>query len=111
MKSIYFRTMALVAGIALMATLVGCDDPKLRHSQNAANIDSPTVIKTMKDGRTLYCIEYCNDDDFQHTHFIYFFGMTDTNTVTINSTVHEGKFSYNQVIVIDGKTYTLTPKD
>jgi len=103
--------MALVAGVVLMATLMGCDDPAARHLQNEASIDSPTVIKTMDDGRTLYCIEYRNDNDVCHAHFIYFFGKTDTNTVTINSMVQQGKGAYNQVIVIDGKTYTLTPKN
>jgi hypothetical protein len=104
------KNYLLLFSVVALLILAGCvRDPVEINAQNQASAQCPTVMCTMPDGRTLYCIKINNVQD-THYHYIYYFGTGDTNTGTINHSVTAGKSSYNEaIIVMDGVSYKLVP--
>lgn len=68
----------------------------IHNSGHPLNI--PYKIGEMPDGRVLNCIEVDNPDA-SHIHFVYFFSDKDTNTVTTNYSVSNGKTTRNECLI------------
>lgn len=104
------KSLIPILGVAFL--VVACDNPVEERQKTVASAANPEVIATLPDGRTLHRLTVFVPN--QADHFVYFFrdknGLKDTSTVSVNYSVPTGKTSYNQTVVIDGKTYELVPK-
>lgn len=94
----------ILASLALIVLVSGCDGPIIDHTATQASINSPVYVGTFPDGRKLYQVTVSRGSSY-HEHYVYYFAPNDGTTVSVNYEIPQGKTSVNQTIVIDGVTY------
>jgi hypothetical protein len=98
----------LIGIFTCLFLLVGCDENLERDAtiHNEYNFKHPEYVGKMPDGRELKRIKVANAHLYDH--YIYFFSTNDMTTLSVNTSVHSGKTTRLETIIIDGQNYNLT---